>query len=218
MEQGIFVNNVEIVKTDRAKFLGVIIADNLSWQPHIDYISKKVSKSIGIMRRLSRYINKATLISLYYSLIYSYITYCNEVWGLGYASHRRKLFNLQKRAIRIICNKPKFEHTDPLFKELRILKLHDINSFLITNFMFKFYHNDLPDIFKDMFTYNSSVHSHNTRQNYLLHVPIVQSNLTLMNIRYVGVIKWNKAAKLLLHNCTIATFKKNLKRTYIDVY
>ena len=217
-EQGIFVNNIKIEKTQQAKFLGVIIADNLSWQPHIDYISKKVSKSIGILYRLSKYVNRATLISLYYSLIYSYIIYCNEIWGLGYATHRKKLFSLQKRAVRIICNKPKFEHTDPLFKELGILKVNDINSFLITNFMFKFHYNELPNIFKDMFTYNNSVHSHNTRQNYLLHVPIVRGNLTYMNIRYAGVVNWNKAARLLLHDCTIDTFKKRLKRMYVDVY
>ena len=179
---------------------------------------KKVSKSIGILYRLSKFLNQATLISLYYSLIYPYIIYCNEVWGLGYATHRRKLFILQKRALRIICKKPRREHTDPLFKEHHILKLHDINSFLISTFMFKFYHKDLPNIFQNMFTYNNEIYSHNTRQYSELHVPIIRCELTKMSIRYAGVIIWNKTSKSLSLNCTIYTFKKKLKRTIIFGY
>ena len=86
-------------------------------------------------------------------------------------------FILQKRALRIICNKPRREHTDPLFKELHILKLHDINSYLITNLMFKFYHNDVPNILHDMFTYNNAVYSHNTQHNCELHLAIIRCNL-----------------------------------------
>ena len=68
-ERGIFVNNTRIQKTAQTKFLGVIISESLSWHQHIAFISKKVSKSIGILYRLSNFFNKASLISLYYSLI-----------------------------------------------------------------------------------------------------------------------------------------------------
>ena len=60
----IIVNGAKIDRTDQSKFLGVIISDNLSWQPHIDYISKKISKSIGILYRLSKLVDKSTLMSL----------------------------------------------------------------------------------------------------------------------------------------------------------
>ena len=217
-EQGIFVDNKQIQKTDQTKFLGIIISDNLSWQTHIDYISKKVSKSIGILYRLSKFLNKSSLLSLYYSLIYPYYIYCNEVWGLEYITNQRKLLILQKRALRIICNKSRLEHTDPLFKECNILKLNDINTSLITNFMFKFYHKDLPNTFDDMFTFNRSVHVHYTRQCKELHVPIIHSNLVKMSIRYIGVITWNKASRYMMLNCTLDTFKRRLRRIIISGY
>ena len=208
VEQGIFVNNTRISKTDQAKFLGIIIADNLSWQPHINYISKKISKSIGIMYKLSKYLNKTALISLYYSLIYPYIIYCNEVWGLGYASHRMKLFILQKRAIRLICHASRDAPSNPLFKDLKILKINDINSHLITILMFKLQHNELPLVFNDIFKCNSSVHSHDTRQSLELHIPLVTTNYTQMTVRYVGVILWNIMMRQILYNCIIYTYKK----------
>ena len=31
------------------KFLGVLVDQHLSWKPHIDFVSKKISKSVGII-------------------------------------------------------------------------------------------------------------------------------------------------------------------------
>ena len=85
-EQGILVDHKRISKTDNAKFLGVMISDTLSWKSHIEYISKKVAKSVGILSRLSRFLYKKNLLNLYHSLVYPYLIYCNAVWGLSYSA------------------------------------------------------------------------------------------------------------------------------------
>ena len=167
---------------------------------------------------MSKLVDKSTLMSLYYSLIYPYFTYCHEVWGLAPASHRKKLITLQKRAVRIIAFSERFEHTDPLFKDLRILKFSHLNYYLVANFMFKVYRRDVPFYFQDMFTLNSSVHDHFTRQSSHLHIPIPLINLTKMSIKYVGVIIWNEVSRSMYLDCSIFTFRKNLKRMIIDDY
>ena len=146
------------------------------------------------------------------------MTYCYEVWGLGYANHRKKLVILQKRCIRIICNSTRYEHTNPLFKDLKILKIDDINSYLITIMMFKFYNKELPTVIQDMFKSNSSVHDHFTRQYNDLHPPLAMRNYTQMSFRYMGVKIWNNRPSLLSCNCTINTFKNNLKKIIINSY
>ena len=162
---------------------------------------------------------------MYYSLIYPYFIYCNEVWGLSYSAHRRKLYSLQKRAMRIICGKKKYyketetlTRSEPLFKELKVMKMHDVTNYLIVTFLFKFYHKKLPKIFDNMFMFNSNVHGHFTRQSIELHVPVIRKSLTKMTIKYAGVILWNKFSKKLSLDCTIDTFKKNLKICIIDAY
>ena len=48
-------NNSELVSLERktyVKYLGVVIDGNLSWKHHINYISTKISKGIGIIARL----------------------------------------------------------------------------------------------------------------------------------------------------------------------
>ena len=138
--------------------------------------------------------------------------------GIGLCITQKKLVTLQKRAIRIISGKSRTDHSGPLFKQLRIMKLHDVNSYLIAMFMYKFYHEKLPEFFKDMFHYNSSIHNYNTRQNSDVHVPLVKSNLMKMSIRYAGAIIWNKIIHLTSYSCTIETFKKKVKTLFIDNY
>ena len=42
------INNVTIDRVNDFKFLGLIVSSNLKWNKHIDHISIKVSKVIGI--------------------------------------------------------------------------------------------------------------------------------------------------------------------------
>ena len=65
------------------KFLGVHIDEHLTWTQHISYVSKKISKSGGILHRCSFYLSTKTKVSLYDTLIYPYIglIYCNLAWS-----------------------------------------------------------------------------------------------------------------------------------------
>ena len=68
-------------------FLGVTIDDKLTWKCHIENISRKIYKSLAIIYKLKPFVNNKTLLDLYYSLIYTYLTYCNSVWGTAYKTH-----------------------------------------------------------------------------------------------------------------------------------
>lgn len=73
------LDSTELPRVSSSKFLGVIVDENLSWREHVDWISSKVNKSIGIIRKVSHLITTNCLMTLYYSLIYPYLSYCNIV-------------------------------------------------------------------------------------------------------------------------------------------
>ena len=77
----LMIDNERIGETCKTKFLGVIIDKTLAWKDHINYISGKIARGIGVIIKARKYLNKDTLLSLYYSFIYPYLTYCNQVWG-----------------------------------------------------------------------------------------------------------------------------------------
>ena len=58
------MNNQSIGLVRETKFLGVILDDTLSWSKHIQCISNKVSKGIGIIKKLRPFLNKSTLVNL----------------------------------------------------------------------------------------------------------------------------------------------------------
>ena len=215
----VFIDDKEIKQINKSKFLGVILDDCLSWIQHIDHIAKKMSKSIGILARLSKYLDSKTLVNMYYAFVYPYLHYCNEVWGHAYASHQNRLYILQKRAIRIISKfNSRLQHTAPLFMKFGILRLVDINKYIVGQFMFRVYHQSLPNIINNLFTVNSSVYEYNTRLRDAFHVPRVRSNMTKMTIGYKGVTLWNSICKQLNITCHLLTFKGRLKYYLLNQY
>ena len=44
------VNDYEIVR--KAKYLGLIVDENLTWEGHIDYICGKIKRGVGVLKQI----------------------------------------------------------------------------------------------------------------------------------------------------------------------
>ena len=88
---------------------------------------------------------------LYYALIYPYLSYGNITWGNTYSTRLQPIRKLQKKIIRIITFSKSTDHTSPLFKELSILPLDDINNEAIALFMYRYFHNNVTFMFQQFF-------------------------------------------------------------------
>ena len=209
LEDNLYINDVEIDMVNKTKFLGVIIDKNITFSDHIQYIKGKIARGIGILCKVKRFVSKKTLITLYYSFIYPYFNYCVNVWGNTYQYILLPLFKLQKRAVRLITGAKRFDESKPLFAELRILPLANIYVYSVQLFLFKFYHDLLPDVFANFFVRNGDIHGHNTRNSNCFRVP---STHRLNSIRYTGVSLNNYFLDRVNYNCTYLTYKKNLKK------
>ena len=77
------MNNSLIERKESTLFLGVYLDSKLSWEDHLLHLKAKVAKNVGIIGRAKRLLNRFTLKTLYYTLVYPLLTYCLEVWGLA---------------------------------------------------------------------------------------------------------------------------------------
>ena len=102
----IVINQTRIQEVKETKFLGVIIDNKLKWSAHISYISKKISKGIRIILKSRKVFSNETLLSLYHTFVYPYLSYCIYVWGKAYKTHLNELFILKNKAMRIINGVP----------------------------------------------------------------------------------------------------------------
>ena len=58
---------------DKIKYPGVILDSQLNWSYYISYVSNKISRSIGCIRRIKYVLSSKQLTNLYHALILSYI-------------------------------------------------------------------------------------------------------------------------------------------------
>ena len=134
------LNGRPLVRVEDFNFLGLTIDQHMTYV-HIEKISNKISRSLGIMNRLKWYLPQNILHIVYNSLILPHSNYSILVWGF----ESSWISKLQKRAVRMIpCSKYN-AHTEPSFKSLNLLKdifkLKLSNS--ITNIHKKHYHSIL---------------------------------------------------------------------------
>ena len=90
------------------------------------------------MHKLSYYLYTDAIKCLYYTLVYPYIHYGNIVWANNYPSKLTRIVLLQKRAVRIIAKVGYRESTAEIFKELKLLRVDQINELEISILMFKY--------------------------------------------------------------------------------
>jgi hypothetical protein len=71
-------------------------------EPHIDYISLKSSRIIGIFARIRHFIPKYILEKIYYGLMHPYLSYGIFVWGQACKTDLNRLLVLQRRIVRLM--------------------------------------------------------------------------------------------------------------------
>ena len=200
---------VNVPSRESGKFLGVTIDRSLRFDEHVSVLCRKLSKTAGIFNRLKNILPTDILIKLYYSLVYPYFLYCNNVWSGTHAVYLNPLMLIQKRIIRNINNENYLAHTCPLFKTCNILKLQDVRTFLLAQHVFK-----NRNIF---ITYNDA-HIYNTRQANNL-VPFFQRlSVSQRSITFAGPATWNQLPDDLRECGSFFLFKRRLKQFLLAQY
>ena len=168
---------------------------------------------MGIIFKLRQFCKRETLLNLYYTLVYPYLTYCNIIWVSAYKTTLNPIYILQKRMVRAIAGHPPLAHTEPLFEDLKIIQFKYLHPYLISQFMYKLYKQDLPIFSQTMFSQNTNMYEYNTRQRQGLHLPIVKSNRSKMFLCYTGSIIWNRILNLpsVDINSSLNVFKKQIR-------
>ena len=103
------------------------------WTSHTKLERIKLSKTIGIIKRLKYTFPNEILFSLYNSLFIPYIQYGLLLWGSKYNNVEK----LQKRVIKLATGSHYIAHTEPLFKLYYKLIVKDLYHLKIL----KFYYN-----------------------------------------------------------------------------
>ena len=140
-EPEIHVGETTIKRVRSFKTLGVVIDEHLTWERQIENIQTKISKGIGLLRRMKKLVPKTTFTKVYNTIILPHFDYCSLVWDNCSDELIDKLQKLQNRAARVIITGKTYEtrslevlkelHWQPLkerFKQRKLSFTHKIRD------------------------------------------------------------------------------------------
>ena len=187
------------------RFLGLIIDDTLTWQPYIESLLKRISKAIFVIRYLKHSLETETLKIVYFAYVHSLIRYGIIFWGNSSGAPR--VFIMQKKILRIICNLKPRDTCRELFPQMQIMTFYSLYIYSLILFVINN---------GDLFQTNSVLHEYDTRIKDNLHF----SELQMTKVKKGPYNSCIKAYNYLLNNITVLspnsnTFKNDLKEFFI---
>jgi len=72
------IKGIKLEKCKSAKYLGVVVDENLDWKPHIQNLQKKIARAVGIISKLRYYLNQKNLIIMYHAF-FVHICYSDRI-------------------------------------------------------------------------------------------------------------------------------------------
>lgn len=164
-----------------AKFLGVHLDPTLKWDAHINYVSDNLSKSIYALRQLSFSVSKIVLRSAYFALCHSRLSYAMLAWG--HAAGKRRLFGLQRRAVRIVGGVGYRDETKDLYINLKIPTLPSMYALQCLLYV----HNHINE-----FQTHSDNHEHDTRNRNKVCTEYTRLTRGQTGTSYYGIKLYNE--------------------------
>ena len=180
------------------KYLGVFIDEDLNWNSHIDFVCSKLKRANGALSKIRHYVSKDVLLSLYYALFHSHMSYSAQVWAQHENVRTRRILTLQKNALRLINFSDFQAPSFPLFLEFRILSFFDFIKFLNIILVHQLLNRKLPtplcstfDL--DSLTLNARLNRYPSRaKTGILQLPRISTvRFGDHSIRYQSILSWN---------------------------
>ena len=228
----VVTNQGILIEQDEVKYLGIIFDNTLKFTTHINNITQKIGKVVGVLWK-DRLLPLSIKLKIYYSLIYSHLNFAILVWGsiicknvnesaeFEHVPKQLKNVNtVHNKAVRALVCARKRDPLSKIFRELKLLKLTDIYYYNLGVFAYQTFTNGCPHFFD-----NYAI-SHNIPVRYITRStkntafeftsdPIFynQPHLqkTLQSIKFAAAALWNKLPIILKQLKNVTTFKSQLK-------
>ena len=120
------------------KDLGISVTDNLRWSQHIQELSLKANRTLGLVKRVCRDIKDVHIRkALYCFLIRPQLEYASELWSPEQVTYKRMLENVQRRATKFILDYPQHCSYTMRLVKLNLLPLEHRRTWNDLVFFFK---------------------------------------------------------------------------------
>lgn len=193
----------EFSNPDSVKFLGVHLDSSFTWHQHVDETAKRLCSVIYLLRSIRNGTTAQAQLIAFHSLFQSRLSYGILVWG--HAPYSKRLFGLQRRAVRIIAGVAYRDDCREHFYRLNILTLP---SLYIYNCLICAYKNSAR------YVLNSHIHDYNTRNRNNIRPNFTRLTTSRYSSNYHAVRLYN-AVPPDIKQLPLNQFKQKIKTCLI---
>ena len=149
-------NHLNVAKEDIQKHLGLYLDKQLNFQHHLKEKISKANKGIGVIKRLSPYLPRASLISIYTMFVRPHLDYADIIYDRpNNNTFKNKLESIQYNAALAITGAIRGSSMDKIFNELGFEYLSDRRWIRRLSFFYKIHNNSVPKYLSDILHSNS---------------------------------------------------------------
>lgn len=180
------INNINIAKVEKVKYLGLIIDEKLNWNAHVNYISDKIVPMVGALYKNRDYLTFKTEINVYNSYFLSHFRYLLPIWGNCGIVNLKTAQTLQNKVLKVLFNYNTLTHTEDLYAELGVCQISKLLKFEQCKLMHKIINKKQKTNTHINFAFN--IHSHHTRSQRDIYLNHVRTNKGIFNPLYQASI------------------------------
>ena len=211
------LNGTVIPYSSSVKDLGFLIDQNLSWQPQVNEVGRRIVSRIHSLKRLQQFIPIATKIHLCQTLLLPLLDY-GDVCYLDLTEDRlNKLERLQNVCIRYIFGLRKYDHISEFRSQLNWLEIRDRRNLHILCLLFNILKSPCsPTYLKSRFS-ALAAHVLGLRSENLLTLLIPKHDTSFYEHSFtvLSAKLWNKLDSDTRNASSIYAFKSRLKKLFL---
>ena len=200
----LLINGHALEQVECFKYLGLLLASDLSWSPHIETACSKARKLLGmIYRRFSEHSSPDTLLHLYESMVRPHLEYASQVWDPYLQKDIKLLEGVQKFALRV-CSKIYDNSYEDLLDTFQLPELSTRRLYLRLSLLFKIVHESYH-FRSNIFIPMSSTLRY--AKPYMYRQPFAHTNSLFYSFVPRTISEWNALPSYVTNTTSPASFK-----------
>ncbi|XP_072934958.1 uncharacterized protein [Epargyreus clarus] len=205
--------------SETVKDLGLLINSTLSWNAHVNEVSRRVHYSLHSIKCLQGVLPLKTKITLAQTLIQPIIDYADACYLDATEELLNKLERLQNLCIRFIFGIRKYDHVSHLRKDLKWLPIRLRRNTRILCLLFNILNSTTsPTYLRERFSYaRPSIAPCRTHRKTLLRFPPHKTSSYSKSFTVHAVRLWNSLPPNIRESKNISIFKKRVKDHYFSL-
>ena len=214
-ELNLTFNNTAIPQVKAHTLLGVTLDQNLQWTEHTQNVSKKIASQIFQLNCIKDFLDEHTRKMFYFAYIQPHFDYCSSVWSHCARSHLKRIFSLQRKAIRTIVSISNEDHVDlaDIFIKLDILTFDKLIAYRDVSLVKRVLDGTAPINIQNMFIKQEARYFENDLR---FRLPKADTDMLKMSFSYQGTLSWNQLPLRIRIIDGIGLFRKELKSFLIS--